>query len=317
MGRGQKQRWPGAHKPPWQEPSLQPVEEEASVWGVRLQWQPCSLHITQQQQFASMAWQTFSMSIAGCGTPQSIHSSQHPECAPECRHPSQTGARWAVAQTICVGLKLSCLPQAGCCILLWVSLLLLLFFFFLSFSSISADLPAYKGASPCAGPSPHLHLSWGAQVPSCFLSSSFNLLSLILPSYVVIIFVLLGDQDPLLVFSWCSVRIVPFVDVFLMLLWGKMNSMYTILTTLHILYSVQFSSVAQSCPTPWDPIDCSTPGLPVYFQLPEFIQTHVQWVSDAIQPSHPLSPPSPPAFNISQHQGLFKRLRSSHQVAKV
>ena len=137
MGRGQKQRWPGAHKPPWQEPSLQPVEEEASVWGVRLQWQPCSLHITQQQQFASMAWQTFSMSIPGCGTPQSIHSSQHPECAPECRHPSQTGARRAVAQTICVGLKLSCLPQAGCCILLWVSLLLLLFFFFFWASLLS------------------------------------------------------------------------------------------------------------------------------------------------------------------------------------
>ena len=78
----------------------------------------------------------------------------------------------------------------------------------------------------------------------------------------------------------------------------------------------QFSSVAQSCWTPWDPMDHSTPGLPVYHQLPEFTQTHVHWVSDAIQPSHPLSSPSPPAFNLSQHQGLFKWVNSSHQVAK-
>ena len=68
--------------------------------------------------------------------------------------------------------------------------------------------------------------------------------------------------------------------------------------------SVQFSSVAQSCPTRCDPIDCSTPGLPVHRQLPEFTQTHVHWVGDAIQPSHPLSSPSPPAFSLSQHQCL-------------
>ena len=64
-------------------------------------------------------------------------------------------------------------------------------------------------------------------------------------------------------------------------------------------------------------MDCSTPGLPVHYQLPEFIQTHVHWVSDAIQPSHPLSSPSPPAFNLSQHQGLFQWVSSSRQVAKV
>ena len=81
--------------------------------------------------------------------------------------------------------------------------------------------------------------------------------------------------------------------------------------------SVQFSSVAQSCPTLWDPMACSTPGLPVHHQLPEFTQTRIHWVSDAIQPSHPLSPPSPPAFNLSQHQGLFKWVSSLHQVAKV
>ena len=81
--------------------------------------------------------------------------------------------------------------------------------------------------------------------------------------------------------------------------------------------SVQFSSVAQSCPTLCDPMNRSVPGLPVYHQLPEFTQAHVHWVSDAIQPSHPLSSPSPPTLNLSQHQGLFKRVSSLHQVAKV
>ena len=68
----------------------------------------------------------------------------------------------------------------------------------------------------------------------------------------------------------------------------------------------QFSSVAQSCPTLCDPINRSTPGLPVHHHLPEFTQTHVHWVSDAIQPSHPLSSPSPPAPNPSQQQSLFQ-----------
>ena len=69
---------------------------------------------------------------------------------------------------------------------------------------------------------------------------------------------------------------------------------------------VQFSSVSQLCPTPCEPMDCSMTDLPVHHQLPEFPQTHVHWVGDAIQPSHPLSCPSPPALNLSQHQGLFK-----------
>ena len=72
------------------------------------------------------------------------------------------------------------------------------------------------------------------------------------------------------------------------------------------MFSVQFSSVAQSCLTLWDPMNRSTPGLPVHHQLPEFTQTHVHQVGDAIQPSHPLSSPSPPAPNPSQHQGLFQ-----------
>ena len=78
-----------------------------------------------------------------------------------------------------------------------------------------------------------------------------------------------------------------------------------------------FSSVAQSCPTLCNPMNRSMPGLPVHHQLPESTQTHVHRVSDAIQPSHPLSSPSPPSFNLSQHQGLFQRVSSSHQVAKV
>ena len=88
---------------------------------------------------------------------------------------------------------------------------------------------------------------------------------------------------------------------------------------LHILNrtSVQFSSVTQSCPTVCNPMDCSTPGLPIHHQLPEFTQTQVHWVSDAIQPYHPLLSPSAPAFNLSQHQDLFKWVSSSHQVAKV
>ena len=78
-----------------------------------------------------------------------------------------------------------------------------------------------------------------------------------------------------------------------------------------------FSSVSQSCPTVCDPTNHSTPGLSVHHQLPEFTQTHVHWVGDPIQPSHPLSSPSLPAFNLSQHQGLFKWVSSSHQVAKI
>ena len=81
--------------------------------------------------------------------------------------------------------------------------------------------------------------------------------------------------------------------------------------------AVQFSSVAQLCPTLCDPMDCSTPGLSVHHQLLVFTQTHVHWVSDAIQPSHPLSSPSPPTFNFSQHQGLFKWVSSSHQEAEI
>ena len=82
-------------------------------------------------------------------------------------------------------------------------------------------------------------------------------------------------------------------------------------------FPLLFLSSVQSCPTLCDPMDCSMPGLPVHHQLPELAQTHVHRVSDTIQPSHPLSSPSPPAFSHSQHQGLFKWVSSLHQVAKV
>ena len=79
-----------------------------------------------------------------------------------------------------------------------------------------------------------------------------------------------------------------------------------------VFSSVQFSSVAQSCPTLCDPMNHSTPGLPVHHHLPEFTQTHVHQVGDAIQPSHPLSSPSPSAPNPPQHQSLFQWVNSSH-----
>ena len=94
---------------------------------------------------------------------------------------------------------------------------------------------------------------------------------------------------------------------------------YRAVKLIFMILSVQFSSVQslKSCPTLCDSINCSTPGLPVYHQLLEFTQTHLHWVSDAIQQSHPLLSPSPPTLNLSQHQGLFKWVNSSHQVASV
>ena len=81
--------------------------------------------------------------------------------------------------------------------------------------------------------------------------------------------------------------------------------------------AIQFISVTRLCLTLIDPMDWSTPGFPVHHQLLELTKTHVHWASDAIQPSHPLSSPSPPTFNPSQHQGFFQWVSSSHQVAKV
>ena len=95
----------------------------------------------------------------------------------------------------------------------------------------------------------------------------------------------------------------------------------SVLFSLHLLeflivFLLLVFSVTQSCPTLCDPMNYSMPGLSVHHQLPEFTQTHVHWVGDAIQPSHPLSSPSPPTLNPSQHQSLFQWVNSAHEVAK-
>ena len=89
------------------------------------------------------------------------------------------------------------------------------------------------------------------------------------------------------------------------------------LTQINSFICNQIRSVAQSCPTLCHPMNCSTPGFPVLYCLLEFAQTQVHWVDDAIQSSHSLLPPSPPAFSLSQHQGLFQWVYFSHQVTKV
>ena len=102
--------------------------------------------------------------------------------------------------------------------------------------------------------------------------------------------------------------------------WFLLVFHFHIVTTFYRIYninnSVQFSSVAQSCPTLCNPMECSMPGLPVHHQLPELTQIHVHSVGDAIQPSYPLLSPSP-AFSLPQHQLFFQWVGSSHQVAKV
>ena len=99
--------------------------------------------------------------------------------------------------------------------------------------------------------------------------------------------------------------------------WVTLLYMWNWHSIVNQLQSSQFSSVTQLCPTLCEPMDWSMPGLPVYHQLLEFTQTHVHWVGDAIQSSHPLPSPSPPGFNFSQHQGLFQWAISSHQVTTV
>ena len=94
------------------------------------------------------------------------------------------------------------------------------------------------------------------------------------------------------------------------------RSLYCRPVTYNIKHRLS-SSAAQSFSTLWGPMDCSTPGPPVHHQFREPAQTHVRRLGDAVQPSHPLSSPSPPAFSLSQHQGLFHWVSSSHQVAKV
>ena len=144
---------------------------------------------------------------------------------------------------------------------------------------------------------------WGYWDPAAFLSDSCP-------------FPLLGAWGRL---SGCCGCVVSWSGCWLC--WNEMHFVKTGAVCLQFIlfalscFSVQFSHsvISDSC----DPMDCSTPGLPVYHQLPEFTQTHVHWVSDAIQPFYPLSSPSPPTFNLSQHQGLFKWVSSSQWVAKI
>ena len=103
----------------------------------------------------------------------------------------------------------------------------------------------------------------------------------------------------------------------LVILWNSAFSWVYISLSPLLFASLQIRSVSQSCPTLCDPMNRSMPGLPVHHQLLEFTETHVHLVSEAIQPSHPLSSPSPPAPNLSQHQSLFQWVNSSHEVAKV
>ena len=105
-------------------------------------------------------------------------------------------------------------------------------------------------------------------------------------------------------------------------LWSELGNTCYVYISIYFciclsIYTYQFSSVTQSCLTLCEPMNRSTPGLPVHHQLLESTQTHVHWVSDAIQPSHHPSSPSPPALNLSQHQGLFQWVSFLHQVAKV
>ena len=99
----------------------------------------------------------------------------------------------------------------------------------------------------------------------------------------------------------------------------KMQCVWCVCVCVCVYTHIHIAVVVPSLSHVWlyDPMNCSTPGFSVYHWLPEFTQTHVHWVDVAIQPSHPLSPPSPPAFNLSQHQGLFQWVSSSHQVPKV
>ena len=125
--------------------------------------------------------------------------------------------------------------------------------------------------------------------------------------------------------DWSTLWVLLFLHPFQFMPIGLMNKVDIMSGTQHFLplkflsdhlHSIQFSSVARSCLTLCHPMNHSTPGLPVHHQLLEFTQTHVHRVGDAIQPSHPLSSPSP-VPNPSQNQGLFKWVNSSHKVAKV
>ena len=167
-----------------------------------------------------------------------------------------------------------------------------------------------------------LCLFWGILLFLCYCKWSY-FLNFLFRLFIVCLWSSLrpwfSDSPPLFA---CKIINIFTVLVQILLLRNTLWSPCPKLISLHLqslLYpnSVPFSSVTQSYPTLCDPMNRSTPGLPVHHQLPEFTQAHVHWVDDAIQPSHPLSSPSPSAPNPSQHQSLFQWVNSSHEVAKV
>ena len=127
---------------------------------------------------------------------------------------------------------------------------------------------------------------------------------------------MLLPTDDLRTFSWPSMGRYPFPPALCRGVAGTLNEGKKPWPSLSAL-CCYCCSVAKPCPTLCNPMDCSTPGSPVLYYLPEFAQTHVHWVGDAILPSHPLSPPSLSAFNFFQHQGFFQWVSSLHKVARV
>ena len=128
-------------------------------------------------------------------------------------------------------------------------------------------------------------------------------------------FMVQHSQPHMITIKTIDLTIQTFVDKMIFLLFNTLSSF--VIAFLPRSSSVQFSSVIQSWPTFCDPMNRRMPGLPVHHKLLEFTQTHAHRVSDAIQPSHPLSSPSPPAPNPSQHQGLFQLVNALHEAAKV
>ena len=118
-------------------------------------------------------------------------------------------------------------------------------------------------------------------------------------------------------FSISTPHILELSHIFQIFTWAAHFLILSISVLFFFFFHFQFSAVTQSCLILGDPMDCSTPAFPVHHQLPQLAQTHVHRVGDAIQPSHPLSSLSPPAFNLSQPQGLFKLVSSSHQEIQL
>ena len=118
---------------------------------------------------------------------------------------------------------------------------------------------------------------------------------------------------------WLMMRpqeiLVGWINIWTKIVW--MKKLVKLFDDFFPLFCCCCLSAIKACLTLCDPVDCSTPGSPALHYILELAQMHVHWVSDAIQPSHPLSAPSPFAFNLAQHQGLFQWVSSSHQVAKV